>query len=307
MSSVNAEESRGPFWPGALFILLLALSISWPAPIVWLNEQTLQRPIRVSYESFLGREAVSWDIAFWGIVGLYALLLLHGRIDVLRENAAILSADAKRIREKLRRRKESLPWRTVLAAFGAGACLIAATWYFADAAVIAFAEAIQTDYTRAVVRVFNRLGGGMNPPLIVGYFFVFGLLFARPRFAEMAVCMLLAGGTSGLLVQILKQIIGRARPELWHGPFHHTWPSATSFPSGHTVGAWALAAVVALASRNMALRLFAIVLAIGVSLSRILAFRHWPSDVLTSAIIGSVFAWFFVSALMNGEEENRAA
>lgn len=299
MSFVSADESSAPRWPGVLFALLLVLSVLWPAPVVWLNEQTLQRPMRVSYESFLGREAVSWDVAFWGVVGLYLLVLLHGRTDVLKRNGAALMEDARRISGKIRRHKESLRWKSVIAAFVAGACAVAATWYFADAALIAFAESIQTDSTRDVVRLFNRLGGGMNPPLIVAYFFVVGLLFARPRHAEIAMCMLLAGGVAGLLVQILKQVIGRARPELWHGPFHHTWPSATSFPSGHTVGAFALAGVIVFGSRSVPLRIVAMLLAIGVGLSRILAFRHWPSDVLASALIGMVFAWFFVSALMD--------
>lgn len=307
MSFESAEEANAPRWPGVLFVLLLALSVLWPAPVVWLNDKTLQRPIRVSYESFLGREALSWDVAFWGIAGLYLLVLLHGRIDVLRRNAATLREDARRISEKIRRHKETLPWRSVLAAFFAGACAVAAMWYLGDAALIAFGESIQTDFSRSVVRLFNRLGGGMNPPLVVAYFFVVGLLFARPRHAEIAVCMLLAGSASGLLVQILKQIIGRARPELWHGPFHHTWPSATSFPSGHTVGAFALAGVLLFGSRSIPLRIVALLLATGVGLSRVLAFRHWPSDVLASALIGTVFAWFFVTALIKDEDGEASA
>jgi membrane-associated phospholipid phosphatase len=147
----------------------------------------------------------------------------------------------------------------------------------------------------------------MNPPLIVGYFFAAGLLLGRPRSAELAVCMLFAGGMSGLLVQLLKQVIGRARPELWLGPFHHAWPSATSFPSGHTVGAFALASVIFFGAEKRLLRYGSIVLAAGIGCARVVAFRHWPSDVVASALIGTAMGWFFVQTLRRSTSEESEA
>jgi undecaprenyl-diphosphatase len=103
--------------------------------------------------------------------------------------------------------------------------------------------------------------------------------------------MAIAGLAAGIAGQIVKYAVGRARPELWLGPFTHARPSATSFPSGHTVGAFALGFVLVLASRNLPLRALAILVAVAVGLSRILAFRHWTSDVLASALIGIAVAW----------------
>ena len=78
--------------------------------------------------------------------------------------------------------------------------------------------------------------------------------------------------------------------------------AASSFPSGHTVGAFALAGVLVFLSPSMALRVMAFLLAAGVGLSRVLAFRHWPSDVAASAAAGLIVAWIVtrsVSQLTN--------
>ncbi len=38
-------------------------------------------------------------------------------------------------------------------------------------------------------------------------------------------------------------------------------------------------------------------LASAVGVSRVLGFRHWPSDVLASALLGIAFGWFFANPL----------
>jgi undecaprenyl-diphosphatase len=91
-------------------------------------------------------------------------------------------------------------------------------------------------------------------------------------------------------VQLIKLLVGRARPELWLGPFHHARASASSFPSGHTVGAFALAGVLIFTAESKSLRVIAVILAFAVALSRVLAFRHWTSDVAASAAIGLIVA-----------------
>jgi membrane-associated phospholipid phosphatase len=117
-----------------------------------------------------------------------------------------------------------------------------------------------------------------------------------------AIAMGIAGLAAGILAQIVKHLVGRARPELWLGPMHYAPGSATSFPSGHTVGAFALAGVLIFGSRNLPVRVLAFVLAAGVALSRVLAFRHWPSDVTASAVIGLVTAWIVTEAVVRRVE-----
>ena len=142
-----------------------------------------------------------------------------------------------------------------------------------------------------LIRITNRLGGGMNPAMIVLFFLLAGVAYRHRRWIEYAVAMSIAGLGGGILAQLVKFAVGRTRPELWLGPFAHARASSTSFPSGHTVGAFALAGVIVFASRNLPLRIVAIIIAFAVGVSRILAFRHWTSDVLASALIGVAVAW----------------
>jgi undecaprenyl-diphosphatase len=114
--------------------------------------------------------------------------------------------------------------------------------------------------------------------------------------------MALAGAAAGVSVQIVKYTAGRTRPELWLGPFHHARAAATSFPSGHTVGAFALAGVLMLASPSRTMRIMAFLLALAVAVSRVLAFRHWTSDVLASAAIGMILAAIAVRGVIANDE-----
>ena len=140
------------------------------------------------------------------------------------------------------------------------------------------------------IRIANRFGGGMNPAMVVVFFLIAGVVYRHRRWIAYGVAMALAGAAAGVSVQIVKYTAGRTRPELWLGPFHHARAAATSFPSGHTVGAFALAGVLMLASPSRTMRIIAFLLALSVAVSRVLAFRHWTSDVLASAAIGMILA-----------------
>ena len=77
---------------------------------------------------------------------------------------------------------------------------------------------------------------------------------------------------------------------MWLGAFHYARGNA-SFPSGHTIAAFSIGGVLVIGSRSGAMRVIALVVACGVAAARVLAFRHWPSDVLASALIGLMAAW----------------
>lgn len=275
---VGAYESKRRYAAFA-FAALLAASVWWPSPIVSVNRLCCNAPLGVDELSFLGREAPSWDVAFWCLAGLLLLALFH-------------TGDGRDFGEAWRQLRAFRPSisRAAMIAFAAGAVLVALAWLFADAAVTAWAEAVQSDAIEDAIRIANRLGGGMNPALVVGFFLIAGVVYRHARWVTYAVSMALAGLAGGLLGQIVKFLVGRTRPELWLGPFHHARASASSFPSGHTVGAFALAGVLFFASPSRTLRIVALLLAAAVGLSRILAFRHWTSDVLASAILGLIAA-----------------
>jgi membrane-associated phospholipid phosphatase len=273
------DKSR---YAAAGFIVLLVLSVFWPEPVVSMNRLWLHRRLAIDELSFLGREAPSWDVVFWCIAGLFVLALLN--TSELTRAEIMDSVRALRSFRIIRPRRF---WIAV----GGTIVVIAATWIGADAAIVSLAERVQSDRVEDFIRILNRLGGGMNPPMIVLFFIVAGLAYRRRRWLAYGVAMALAGVSAGAFAQIVKFAIGRTRPELWVGPFHYARTTANSFPSGHTVAAFALGGVLLIASRNLALRVIALILAMAVAFARVLAFRHWPSDVVASALLGLLAAW----------------
>ncbi|WP_433967759.1 capsule assembly Wzi family protein [Tunturiibacter gelidiferens] len=71
------------------------------------------------------------------------------------------------------------------------------------------------------------------------------------------------------------------------GDFFSSSPSAAGFPSNHATAAWALASVVGDEYPGWIARTAVYGLAVGVSVSRVLAEQHFPSDVL----VGSATGW----------------
>lgn len=294
--SIAVETRRR--YAAAAFVTLLILSVFWPSPIVSINRLWIEEPIAVDELSFLGREAPSWDVVFWCAAGVLLLAILQ-------------SAVAIDTREPLRQIRSAQFERRTFAiaaiALAVGGILTALTWMFADVRVLAWAERVQSDQTEALVRLLNRFGGGMNPALVVFFFLIAGIAYAERRWVSYALAMAGAGLAAGIGAQIVKHLVGRARPELWLGPSHYAPGSSTSFPSGHTVGAFAIAGVLLFASRSATLRVVAFLLAAAVGLSRILAFRHWTSDVIASAVLGLIAAFLFTRGVirLTGDSDAR--
>lgn len=110
--------------------------------------------------------------------------------------------------------------------------------------------------------------------------------------AERAVYFFVAIAASGIVAQVVKHIVGRARPKLFavDGPysFHglsiqNVW---ASFPSGHTTSAFA--AAVALGYMRPRWRVWLLGAAVVIGLSRVLVGAHYPSDVVGGAALGSL-------------------
>ncbi len=125
--------------------------------------------------------------------------------------------------------------------------------------------------------------------------FGYGVLAAlAARFGFLFVAI----GVPGLLVTIVKRLIGRARPSDL-GPFAYepfAWRSAyASLPSGHTTTTFA--ALVAIGFLVPRARPLLWVFAVLIGVSRIVVAAHFPSDVIAGAAFGALGAvmvrdWF---------------
>ncbi|WP_350333288.1 phosphatase PAP2 family protein [Coralliovum pocilloporae] len=110
--------------------------------------------------------------------------------------------------------------------------------------------------------------------------------------ALVAFCFVCVAG-SGLLVTLLKRLIGRARPKHMdeHGVFAFDPiafdASFASFPSGHATTGVALAVVIAFLIPRLTFA--AAALGITLAVSRVVVGAHYPSDILFGGLFALVF------------------
>jgi len=110
----------------------------------------------------------------------------------------------------------------------------------------------------------------------------------------------------GLLVcnVILKPLVGRIRPyDFQINELGKTWTdflvngkllieglSDYSFPSGHTIASFEACTVLMLGNKKLGIP--ATILAIAIAFSRMYLYVHYPTDVIASVILGSLFGIF---------------
>lgn len=102
--------------------------------------------------------------------------------------------------------------------------------------------------------------------------------------------------SASLIAQVLKVIIGRARPIFYEAlnmtgffPFTADW-AFNSMPSGHTTASFAGLVMLGLLAPKI--KWFTWILAVIIGVSRVCCGAHWPTDVILGAFIGMVVADF---------------
>ena len=124
---------------------------------------------------------------------------------------------------------------------------------------------------------------------IVGTFYIYGEFFKDPRAKTTALDAISATAiASGIVTNSFKYVIGRGRPTDGRGAYNfRPFSGQDSFSSGHTTEAFALASVISEHYDSLWVQVPAYGLASAVGYARLNNNRHWPSDVLAGAAIGT--------------------
>ena len=124
---------------------------------------------------------------------------------------------------------------------------------------------------------------------LVGTFYIYGEIFKDPRAKLTALDSISASAiASGLITNSFKYVIGRGQPTDNHGAHNfRPFSGQDSFSSGHTTEAFALASVISEHYDTPWVEVTSYGLASAVGYARLNNNRHWPSDVLAGATIGT--------------------
>jgi membrane-associated phospholipid phosphatase len=141
---------------------------------------------------------------------------------------------------------------------------------------------------------FARLGNAMGEPLYVvsgiGVGLLAGELSGNKEITRLAWRAGRAAALASGVTTVLKYTVGRIRPNHGDSDDFQPFGGGTSFPSGHTTLAFAVATVIADESRNGWVDAAAYGAATLTAYARVNDDRHWASDVLAGAVVGHLSA-----------------
>jgi membrane-associated phospholipid phosphatase len=120
------------------------------------------------------------------------------------------------------------------------------------------------------------------------------LLFYFKR-KQQGIALLYSFLISGIAVQVIKNLVSAPRPKLFFeaGQYLHfidgvSLANNSSFPSGHTATAFAIATVIVVMMKDKSWQLLILIATVLVGYSRIYLAQHFLLDVMIGAMIGSV-------------------
>ena len=152
-------------------------------------------------------------------------------------------------------------------------------------------HAIRSGRTNSVTEIFDNVQPFGNEYAIgvVGTFYLWGEIFKDSRANSTALDSVAATAIGpGLIVNASKYLVGRARPTDGKGAYDfQPFSGHDSFMSGHTTEAFTLASVITEHYNAPWVKVTAYALAGTVGYARLNNNRHWASDVLVGAVVGT--------------------
>ena len=183
---------------------------------------------------------------------------------------------------------------------GAGTGTIAASGLDIDGRLLM--QRNRTPHNEDLATAAEQYGVGLNMILLSAGGYVAGLAFDSRWVRQTS---LLAGSAiliAATVSTVSKVVIGRARPYTGNGhmkfkPFSFPVEDYASFPSGHTIVAFAFSGVLAARLDNAWVSAGLYALAASCGLSRMYTDEHWFSDVVFGSVISisvsrSLVRWF---------------
>jgi membrane-associated phospholipid phosphatase len=160
-----------------------------------------------------------------------------------------------------------------------------------DRPLMDFVQNNRSDTLGQIVDITNSFGEETGLLPLVGSSMALGLVFKNDKLKRAAIRSLGAVAIGQLTVEFLKAMTHRSRPRNNQGPYHFEGPDwqsdNTSFPSGHSAGAWSVMTVFATEFKDTKIvPILAYGLAAMTSFSRVYKNAHWVSDVTLGALVG---------------------
>ena len=167
-----------------------------------------------------------------------------------------------------------------------GVTITAAGLFAIDEESQAFFNRHRADVPRFLLDYGWYYGNPQNNYMLTGAVYAIGLFSANEKLRRVGVLLISSASATGLLQQISKSVVGRARPRSGNGkdtfsPFSSD-KDFHSFPSGHAALAFSNAHAIAKQFGSWWIKAPVYTLGIIPGLTRIYERAHWASDVFLS-------------------------
>ena len=186
-----------------------------------------------------------------------------------------------------------------------GVTVITAFLFTQDASIQRITQNNQTHFLDVAAKSgLERLGSGVYSLPAMALLYGVGAIRKDDKEKYTALKGIEAYALGFVAAQVLKQLTHRDRPYMdnppdpfqWYGPFHA--PSYSSFPSGHSTVAFAIATVVATSySKTIWIPIVCYTFAGLTALSRVYQNDHWFSDIF----VGSALGFAIGKTIMNNQ------
>ena len=208
-------------------------------------------------------------------------------MNIIKEDLKSILNDSK----SLTRFTNILNYRTLL--IGALLVIVYGSIVLIDQSVRDIFAKIHTDYFDFVFNVGHLYGKYYLTLIFFVSFYLIGLILKNERVRKNGLRIFEAFIFSGIMVTVLKTLIGRWRPYTGKGsfafdPFNLSSNDHFSLPSGDVAIAFAFSTIAAGFLKNRYWKVFCYFLAALTFFGRIYHDQHWMSDVTLGAFISTI-------------------